>query len=271
MFPAVAATDWIAITLGMLSCTETFGAAMLPGLLTTIVQVTTPQVDILWMIDNSCSMANEQSDLTENFPFFMDFFVGSGLDYNVGVTSSDLDGNYNGSKGKLRDVAGARYLTPDTLNPIEVFEAMATMGTMGSGTEKGIGAVYMALETNRDTTNFGFYRDDAALHTVIISDEPDLTPQNDIDLDEFIDWYDGLKPNNDDRTFSAVIDMNLGSRYKTAAIEVGGIIWSLLDENWPQVLEELGIQASGLKREYFLSQRPVLGTVSVTVTEQNGA
>src|SRR5688500_6214299 len=67
-------------------------APPIPGVTQTdsIVQVTTPKVDILWMVDNSCSMYNEQADLTENFPYFMEFFLGSGLDYHVGVVSSDI-------------------------------------------------------------------------------------------------------------------------------------------------------------------------------------
>src|SRR5688572_17447955 len=60
-----------------------------------IVQVVTPQVDVLWMIDNSSSMGDEQTALGENFPLFMDFFLNSGLDYHIGVTSSDVDDNYN--------------------------------------------------------------------------------------------------------------------------------------------------------------------------------
>jgi hypothetical protein len=236
-----------------------------------IVQVTTPKVDILWMVDNSCSMADDQKMLTDHFPLFMDFFVGSGLDYHIGVTSSDLDGNYNGSKGKLVEIAGARYLVPDTANPIEMFTTMATLGTNGSGTEKGMGAVYLALEINEETTNSGFYRDEAALHTIIISDEPDLTPGNVIDQGEFENWYDGLKTDTDERTFSSIVDPQIGSKYKNITLNIGGINWDIKQEQWGFVLEQLGIQAAGLKREYYLSQRPIEGTITVSVEDASGA
>ncbi|HEX4936291.1 MAG TPA: hypothetical protein VFV33_24085, partial [Gemmatimonadaceae bacterium] len=141
-----------------------------------IVQVSTPQVDILWMVDNSCSMSNEQSDLTENFPFFMDFFVGSGLDYHVGVTSSDIiRDDYSGSDGTLVVRRGVKYIETDTPDPIGLFTEMATLGTSGAFPEKGLGGTYLCLEEKRDTTNAGFYRNEAALHTIIISDEPDFT------------------------------------------------------------------------------------------------
>src|SRR5688500_13834828 len=63
-----------------------------------IVQTTTPSVDVLWAIDTSCSMScvvgchGLISDLVvENFPKFTDYFVGSGLDYHIGVITMDTD------------------------------------------------------------------------------------------------------------------------------------------------------------------------------------
>src|SRR5262245_6111111 len=82
-----------------------------------IVQVTTPMVDVLWTIDNSCSMADEQNGLTENFPKFMDYFLGSGLDYHIGVTSTDLDDPSH--KGKLQD-GGTPYKYIDEETPTAI-------------------------------------------------------------------------------------------------------------------------------------------------------
>lgn len=236
-----------------------------------IMQVTSPRVDILWMIDNSGSMSNEQTDLTENFPQFMDFFVGSGLDYHIGVTSSDLDGNYNGSRGKLVVVAGVKYIDPDIANPIEMFASMATLGTSGSSTEQGTGAVFDALEVERDRANAGFWRDESAIHTIVISDEPDLTRANIIGRDEFVGWYSGLKEAAGDRTFSSIVDATVGGKYRGITNEIGGIYWNVADDNWTQVLERLGVQAAGLKREYFLSRLPVEDTIEVKVEDVTGA
>lgn len=232
-----------------------------------ILQVTSPQVDVLWMVDNSGSMGDEQADLTENFPLFMDFFVGSGLEYHIGVTSSDLDGNYNGANGKLVTVAGTKYLDPSIPNPIEMFSAMATLGTSGSSTEQGSGAVFKALEVERDRANAGFWRDEAALHTVVISDEPDLTRDGIISQNEFIGWYGGLKAKASERTFSSIVSPTYGGRYRQITTQIGGIYWSLDDDDWTQVLERLGVQAAGLKREYYLSRLPVLDTLEVHVED----
>jgi hypothetical protein len=235
------------------------------------MQVQTPKVDILWTIDNSCSMGPEQNDLAENFPRFMDFFLGSGLDYHVGVTSTDLDRNYPGAQGSLRVVDGLKFIDADTPSPIEVYTKMATMGTSGSGTEQGLGGTYKALEEKRDTANAGFYRDEAALHTIIISDEPNLTRANIITDNEFKDWYDSLKPDYDMRTFSSIIDFNVGGSYRSVSQEIGGIIWDITSDNWPILLERLGVQAAGLKREYFLSHVPAPGTIEVSIKDVTGA
>ena len=236
-----------------------------------VLQVTTPMVDILWMVDNSCSMGNDQEDLIANFPHFIEFFAGSGLDYHIGVTSSDtISKDYRGSDGTLVVQNGVYYLEPDTPNLINMFQQMARLGIGGRYPERGLGGTYLALEEKRDTANIGFYRDDAAIHTIIISDEPDYTENHVITQPEYEDWYSGLKRDNDDRTFSAIIDQSRGDRYADTARHVGGIVWDLRSERWDEVLERLGLQAAGLKREYFLSRLPSPGTIEVAVFTPEG-
>jgi len=235
-----------------------------------IVQVTIPSVDVLWVVDNSGSMLEEQNDLSENFPKFMDYFLNSGLDYHVGVTSTDLDGNYNGSKGKLVEANGERWITPETQDAIQTFAAMASLGINGSGTERGIGGTYYALELERDAANAGFYRDEASIHTIVISDEPDLTGPNIVGDSEFVEWYKGLKLDPEQRTFNAIAHPNLGDAYIAAASAIGGILQDVTQKDWTGVLEKLGIQAAGLKQEYFLSKLPVPDTISVRVELEDG-
>ncbi len=247
-----------------------------------VVQVTTPEVDVLFVVDNSCSMADDQESLGKEFPVFMDFFLGSGLDYHIGVTSTDVDASYgNPLEGRLVNVGGVRWIDP-TLNEkqaLQIFTSMVSLGTGGSGEEKGLAGAYMALELRRDGENAGFYREDAALHTVAVSDEQDqsdrMRPEL-ITLPEFIDWYDGLKDVIEDRTFSSVVcpaasgpsgclSFDVGSRYITVTREIGGIVWDINEERYAELLEQLGVQASGFKREYFLTQAPIPETLSVQI------
>lgn len=241
-----------------------------------IVQTTVPVVDILWTIDNSCSMSDDQDALAENFPFFMDYFAGSGLDYHVGVVSTDLD---NPSQSGKLQAFGVKYIDTNTPDPVAIFQEMATLGDTGSGNEKGIGATYLALETLAETFNAGFFRnaaeDNASLHTVCITDEKDYTQDSLISDPEFVEWYSELKPEADQRTFSGIVNLSGFDRsasYITASDRIGGIIWDIKSSDWSDVLRQLGIQASGLKREYYLSQVPVEDTIVVQVADsESGA
>lgn len=249
-----------------------------PGLTTPtrediITQVTTPEVDILWVIDSSGSMSEEQQKLSDNFASFMQYFLESGLDYHIGVTTTDCDSN---DSGRLEQAAGVRFITPDTPNPIETFRQMAVVGTNGSSDERGRQAAWLALnDPNLSGYNSGFYRDDASLHVIVISDEHDHTT-NDPTIHEFTSWMNALKPDPEMATFSGIIGprggcatSEDGSEYRSVIHAVGGIEESICRDDWAPVLEQLGLQAAGLRREYFLAEVPVTGTIELWV-EQDG-
>lgn len=236
-----------------------------------IVQTVTPVVDALFVIDNSCSMRDEQDALAANFVSFIAFFDGSGLDYHVGVVSTDLDNPQH--QGRLQPAGDALWIDESTADPIAAFGEMAALGTSGSGSERGLGATYLALEIHRDTFNAGFYRDDARIDTVLISDEQDQTEETVISEDEFVDWYSGLKRSVSERTFSSIVTMigpEAGTIYLDVTEEVGGITWDIASNGWDQILERLGLQASGMRREFFLSRLPVVDTISVRVELASG-
>ncbi len=241
-----------------------------------LVQVTTPSVDVLWVVDNSCSMSEEQAALSANFPVFMDFFLGSGLDYHIGVTSTDT----SALNGTLRNLNGTMWLDEATPNPTQVFGQMVVMGTGGSITERGRDPVYQAIEVKSrpGEVNNGFYRPEAMLHVVAISDEED---QSVMSVGEFTDWMLQLKVDPEHVTFSSIVTpppesysgnciggVTVGYEYIQVTNAVGGILWPICDPDWGVVLEQLGIQAAGLKREYFLSQLPVPDTIEVWVEDQ---
>lgn len=238
-----------------------------------ILQVTEPIVDTLFVVDNSCSMEDNQDKLTANFPTFINFFTSSGLDYHVGVVNTDMDAP--SSKGKLREVNGERWITPETDDPAGVFELMAKMGTSGSGDEKGIDAAYTALEELIDEGdyNHGFVRDEATLHIIVISDEEDSSSQP--DRDECADWLLDYKDKPGQVSFSSIVwppgvppgiwGESAGDDYIFVSEHVGGIIFDIREPDWDTVLEELGVQAAGLKREFYLSEIPVVDTIVVTI------
>jgi len=258
-----------------------------PIVVDTISQINKPKVDILYIVDNSCSMAEEQYSLSTNFPQFMNYFLDSDLDYHIGVTSTDMSGpegtmrtDFNGSEGRLREARGYRYIDENTPEPVELFSYMSVMGTMGSGIEEGRAAAYTAMELKKDGYNSGFLREDAALHLIVISDERDWSSNTPIALDEFIRYLKLLKEDPEAITFSSIVGppggchfggsfsyAEEGTGYLEITDAIGGIKHSICSDDWRSILDDLGLLTSGLKREYFLSQLPVPSTVEVRVID----
>src|SRR5690606_16535256 len=63
-----------------------------------------PKVDILFVVDNSGSMSNDQNILAQSFGDFIKSFKARDVDYQIGVTSTDVTAYGNGkywNDGKL--------------------------------------------------------------------------------------------------------------------------------------------------------------------------
>ena len=236
-----------------------------------VVQVTTPAVDVLWVVDNSCSMYEEQTALTNNFDAFIEYFIDSGLDWHVGVVSTDMDDASH--RGKLRSANGVRYIDENVTDPVSTFRSMAQMGTSGSYNEKGRAAAYTGLEVLRNGYNAGFYREQASLSVIVISDEDDYSGNSPVSRTEFINYLLNLKVSPDMVNFSSIVGppgscstaAEEGTDYIAVTAAVGGIMWSICSSDWATVLDQLGMQAAGLKREFFLSQLPVVDSIKVWV------
>lgn len=155
------------------------------------------KVDLLFVIDNSGSMADEQINLVTSFPQLIDGMRSELADtqgYNVGVISSDTytgdisclplqDGTLvtqtigvdssNATCGPFS--SGKRYMTE--ADDLETkFACAAQIGTSGDGNERPMSALGDALSpalVGPGMCNEGFLRDDALLVVVIITDEED--------------------------------------------------------------------------------------------------
>jgi hypothetical protein len=160
-------------------------------------------LDILFLIDNSRSMKEEQDSLKANFGRFISVLESAqgGLpNVHIGVTTSDLgtsasDGMNSGSRfgcanggdgGTLRPLAsGDRWIVDEddghggrtrnyTGALADAFTEIADVGTLGCGIEQHLGAIDRALDPG-NAVNHGFVRDDAYLAIIIIADEDDCS------------------------------------------------------------------------------------------------
>ena len=254
----------------------------------TIVQTKKQKVDVLWVIDDSCSMAEEQTALVANFEHFINYFLNSDLDWHIGVTSTTFQfGNAAGTNGILNEKNNIKFIDQDTPNPVDLFNQMAIMGTRGSGTEQGLGATFSAIaEHGNDNYNKDFYREDATLSVIVISDEDDHTVEP--IFPEFLDWISNLKTDISNVSFSSIVCLeeshingiycsenpilapSVGSKYISVTNSIGGILWDIRREDWAPMLDELGLTVTSLKTEFFLSEIPLEKTIEVWVTLTDG-
>jgi hypothetical protein len=176
-------------------------------------------VDIVFLIDNSPSMKEEQDKLRTNFPVFMNELkkIEGGLpNVHIGVVTSDLGaGSKPLANGGCSRIGGDRgifqtkaacgldasslFLTSynaGTQNNFAgdiaaAFSCMADVGVLGCGYEHQLQATRVALYENITAENKGFLREDAFLAIILITDEDDCSGTTDSDL--YTD--DGTFPN----------------------------------------------------------------------------
>ncbi len=162
------------------------------------------KMDILFVIDNSGSMQQEQDNLAANFPLFvsvLDGFTnadGQPIDYHVGVTTTGVSKDYeidtglpwnipesqDGEDGHLQTGSGCAmprgWLERGDQDVGGKFSCIASVGTGGPSDEMPLEGARLALtERMADSSNAGFLRSDALLALVILTDEEDCSRPDD--------------------------------------------------------------------------------------------
>jgi hypothetical protein len=228
----------------------------------TYTQSKPTQADILFIVSNWWSMDQATAELADSFDSLLDVFLGSGVDYHIGVASTDTD--HITDMGKLREANGVRYIDTANPDPLGTFVQMASMIATGcAGPRRPRDATYLALEMEADDWNAGFRREDASMHTVFVSDERDLSTM--LSFDEWVAWYDNFTNTAEIDTLSTIVDFSKDGLNLQATELLGGASHPIQEMPWANVLEEIGLKAQGLRREYFLSQQPADGTIVVNV------
>ena len=120
------------------------------------------KVDVLFVVDNSGSMSDEQKSLSNNFGSLLTSAATWSTDYNLGVVTTDMEEN-NPMAGKLMgpdSVSGGGFVSnykeslPRYVKAVDSaqFKDMVKVGDSGSGTEQGLKAAQTALTSPHTTT-----------------------------------------------------------------------------------------------------------------------
>ncbi len=211
--------------------------------------------DILWVIDNSGSMGDDQNSLATNFSAFLSIVDVLDIDYHLGVITTDssyLQGN-------------VPIMTPSTPDLAAVFADAVTVGTNGSGQEKGFQPAIEALTPpmiSPGGPNDGFLRDAAGLRIIFVSDEAEQSPGT---VTDYVNQFWDLKVNPDHVVLSAIRNPNAGQRYEQAAQMTGGLTESITNPNWVNTLSQLAWLSMFWQDTFELSQVPVEDTIEVEI------
>jgi len=220
-----------------------------------------PMTDIVFIVDNSCSMTEEQANLANNFEYFIYKLQASNADYKIGVITTDQNGFLD------------EVITPDTLNAVEKFTDQAVAGTGGSGTERALQMLYNCVQTGGDCSKSeGFMRDDALFAGIIVSDEPDqsaLTP------DAYVDYFWTLKDDPDLMKIHAIAGAvpvptcgtcaSGGFGYDEAVELTEGTFLDVCADDWGAALSALAESSIQDLSLFKLSDDPVEDTIKVYV------
>ena len=235
-------------------------------------------VDILWVVDDSGSMANERRELVGNFARFVAELLSLQVDFQMGVTSIvAADG------GRLRGTT--RVITKTTPDARRVFELNTTFPSSRSRWEQGLRMTELALTSpNIDPgqPNAGFLRPNAALAIIVVTNEDDSSFGT---TDHYARVFKALKGRGNENLISfSVIGGTIpngcvppaeaglyGStaspaiRYAEVATKSGGIIGSICDASFEQTLIRIAQALNTLKRVFPLTLQPIINSITVTV------
>jgi hypothetical protein len=149
-------------------------------------------VDILFVVDDSGSMMDHQANLAKNIQLFTQGIMANQiLDYHIAVTSSNMDSDpYQpkpgyGWKGELNGVT--KFVSRATPSGQSELERNLLIGTDGSGTEVFFTPVQAALTPPMvGGANRGFYRQDAYLAVIFLTDSEDQSQLSAQDFYRFL-------------------------------------------------------------------------------------
>jgi hypothetical protein len=217
-----------------------------------------PPVDVLFAIDRSCSMLDDAERLADNFSGFIKTVADVTNDWHIGVVTQDA-GCFNEG-----------VLTTRTPNYTDRFRTAVSTGKDEDiiNDEALFTLAYRALE-QLETCNKGFRRPEAALHIVVVSDEPERSPDRVAyqTWDWFVDRWKPMVISPGLLKISGVVDIEGcadGAEGYSQAIEAtAGQAFSVCDTNWADAATSLAKASLAETFRIKLDVEPVPDSVEI--------
>lgn len=258
------------------------------------VQQDGSKVDVLFVVDNTASMVEEQPKFISALPAFVDTAKAKGVDMHVAVTTTGIasasnacpGGASGGEAGRFFPVDNSRprILNQNTNNLAKLLQQNSEVGLCAQ-VEQGLEAVRRAISPplvnsaddprtpQANDGNAGFLRNAAALLVVFVGDEDDHSPDS---VDTYVRYFQQVKgehqpqrvslyaiaPTPADKCGSAG---GVGTRYAEAAARTGGEVMSICEADYGPLLRTVASKAFSPQDRFPLSEQADAGTIEVRI------
>ena len=219
-----------------------------------------PPVDVMFLIDNSCSMADDnRDDIRQGVPDFIAELENVSNFQLIQVT-------------KDSGCANGGVITPSTPNASDlVIDNAFNAGIFEQlTTEALLKQAHNALKlTDNGECNEGFLRPGALLHIIVASDEEDQSGNN---AEHWIDLYEGYVSDPALVKVSAIVDVNRQcgdntgpGEYRDAATLTGGVVLDICSPDWGSQMTDIASEVLAGIRSYNLANPTEESTITVAV------
>lgn len=223
-------------------------------------------VDVLWVIDDSATMTEEQEALLTNFQAYADVLNQTGVDFQIGIITTDVEEDAGVIVGEV--------LTADTEDLDAAFTEAADVGVTGSREEQHLEAIRLATSSAAlSDGNDALFRDDADLQIVILTDEDD---QSEGEVSAYIDHLSTFKEATSFRVSliggplpsgcaSSTSSAEAATRLLSAVESTGGVFKSICEADFGPVMKSIAFNSMGMTDTFELTEMPDLSSLEVKV------
>lgn len=238
------------------------------------------KVDLVFVVDNSHSMQKHQENLSRAIPGMVSSLVALKMDFHIAIVSSSMGGDVANGGRFIGSPAFVTNRTPDLSN---VLSQRILLGQAGSNLERGIESLQKALSpTQLNGIGKGFWRDDALLVVLVLTDEDDKSGVSAASMSSFMT---ALKPPYEDGTSAWIFNVigvpslttqcqALGSHvepslvFNDLAVASGGVLESICAPDFSMAVSNINARIVQVLTDYTLNKIPVVETIRVFI---NGA
>ena len=217
-------------------------------------QPTALRSDVLFAVDLSTSMGKINAAFQSYFIDYLMALASAGVDYRVAIVVQD---------------SGEIYGDDTYIDASKLDDADSIAATMLSGSAGGYAEMAFTLMSNSLSNDASWLREDAELHLVGFSDEPE---QSSGSYSDHVSEFQALKDNPSD-----VVIHGIGGDYPSgcgiadaytgmyeATVDTGGAFLSICTTDWGDTMEILAEHNTGTLDVFSLSEVPVVDSIAIT-------